>query len=144
MFTQIEEILRLALRAPSGGNTQPWHIHVVSDRTKDKLCDAAVAYVASGKTHKEEFPIYPPKEASAEYMDRRRKLGHQMFDLMGIKRSDKVARTEAMLRNFKFFGAPVGLIVAVDRIVASNGWGHVGHLVQYVPTKPLASFYRLA
>lgn len=74
--------------------------------------------------------MYPPPSASADYMDRRRKLGYDMYSLMGIDRQDKAKRAAAMLENFDFFGAPVGLIVTVDRIVDKNGWGHVGCLLQ--------------
>ena len=53
-----------------------------------------------------------------------------MFRLMGIDRKDASARAEVLLRNFRFFGAPVGLFVTVDRIVDRNGWGHVGMFIQ--------------
>ena len=55
-----------------------------------------------------------------------------MYSLMGIGRKDKVARVQAMLQNYEFFGAPVGLIITVDRCVDKNGWGHVGCFVQNI------------
>ena len=65
-------------------------------------------------------------------MKRRRKLGYDMYSLMGIGRQDKAKRASAMLENFDFFGAPVGMIVTVDAIVDKNGWGHVGCMLQVV------------
>ena len=57
---------------------------------------------------------------------RRRELAFAMYGLMGVGRKDKEARIKAMLRNYKFFDAPVAIIITVDRMVDRNGWGHVG------------------
>jgi hypothetical protein len=114
---------------------QPWHVYVVAGHARDSLCKAALRASTSGSTQdKGAFAIYPPPSASAEYMKRRRKLGYDMYSLMGIGRDDKAARAAAMLENFDFFGAPVGMIVTVDAIVDKNGWGHVGCMLQVLNT----------
>ena len=59
-------------------------------------------------------------------MRRRRELAFKMYGLMGVDRKDKEGRIKAMLRNYEFFGAPVAIIITLDRIVDRNGWGHVG------------------
>ncbi len=50
------------------------------------------------------------------YMGRRIKVAQDMWQLMGVKREDKVQRAKAMMENFRFWGAPVGIIVTVDRV----------------------------
>lgn len=126
---EIAELLLAANRAPSGGNTQPWHVYVVSGDARAALVTKAKAALGENTG---EFSVYPDASASGEYMDRRRKLAADMYELMGVDRHDREARMEALLRNFDFFGAPVGLFITVDRIVDRNGWGHVGHFLQNV------------
>ena len=48
-------------------------------------------------------------------MSRRIKVAQDMWQLMGIKREDKAQRAQALMENFRFWGAPVGIIVTVDR-----------------------------
>ncbi|CAK9054402.1 Chloronitrobenzene nitroreductase (Nitrobenzene nitroreductase) [Durusdinium trenchii] len=63
-------------------------------------------------------------------MERRRKLGYDMYALLEIKRDDTMGRLNFMKENYRFFGAPVGLIITVDRFADRNGWGHVGMFLQ--------------
>lgn len=49
-------------------------------------------------------------------MGRRIKVAQDMWQLMGVKREDKVQRAKALMENFRFWGAPVGIIVTVDRV----------------------------
>ena len=44
-----------------------------------------------------------------------------MWQLMGVKREDTAERAKALMENFRFWGAPVGIIVTVDRVWASFG-----------------------
>eukprot|EP00946_MAST-07B_sp_MAST-7B-sp1_P001972 g1972.t1 len=134
----LEEILALASRAPSGGNTQPWHVYVVAGAARDNLSHTAQSFVMSGglETAKEEFAMYPSKSstppAPPSFIQRRRALGYAMYSLMGVDRKDRAGRAAAMQRNWDFFGAPVGIIVTVERSVDRNGWGHVGALLQNI------------
>ncbi|KAI9002603.1 nitroreductase [Hyaloraphidium curvatum] len=127
----VRRLLELAARAPSGGNTQPWHVYVVTGKAKEELSKAARAEMGKGNfADKPEYQMYPKPADSAAYMARRRKLGFDMYDLMGVGRTDAKARGEAAARNFDFFDAPVGLIVTVDRFSDRNAWGHVGMFLQ--------------
>lgn len=127
----VRELLTLAARSPSGGNTQPWHVYVLTGDAKKSLTEAVFERMDNGEMGDEpEFHIYPKADASADYMRRRRKLGYEMYSLMGIERDDVAGRINAMKSNFDFFGAPVGIIVTVDRIAGKNGWGHVGMFMQ--------------
>lgn len=80
-------------------------------------------------------PIYPAEMAQwegerARYMDYRRTLGYQMYSIMGVQRDDKRGRMEAMNLNFQFFGAPVAIIVTLDREMGPPQWSDVGMFMQ--------------
>eukprot|EP00729_Bicosta_minor_P022406 gene22406-11336_t len=129
----VKELLEVAVRAPSGGNTQPWHLHVVSGEARDKLSAAALKAVQSGTKFEQEYAVYPSKDlAPASYLDRRRKVAYAMYELQGVGQKDSLAKMQAMARNWEFFDAPVAIIVTVDRAVDKNGWGHVGALLQSI------------
>jgi len=129
----VREILELASRAPSGGNTQPWHVYVLIGEKKVELTKAVLEKFDNGVLGEEAgFQMYPSPKASSEYMDRRKKLGFAMYELMGIKREDKMGRLNAARKNYEFFDAPVGIMVTVDSIVDKNGWGHVGMFIQTI------------
>ena len=134
----VQEILQIALRSPTGGNTQPWHMYVVAGDAKKSLSSSVEKAMSNGSLEgvKQDFAVYPDAKstppAPAAFLDRRRKLGFEMYNLMGVNRKDKAGRAKAMARNFDFFGAPVGIIVTVEKACDSNGWGHVGTLLQSI------------
>ena len=129
---QIEALLNDAARAPSGGNVQPWHVHVVAGESRDALI-AAVAESAMKNPAGEgyEYPIYP-EDLKPEYHVRRGELAGAMFELMGVARDDRKARAAAMMRNFVFFDAPVGLFFTLDRQMGSAQWSDVGGYLQSI------------
>eukprot|EP00038_Savillea_parva_P014209 m.214751 g.214751 ORF g.214751 m.214751 type:complete len:216 (-) comp27344_c0_seq1:28-675(-) len=116
----------------------PWHLYVVTGARRDAVCRAArmavMGTTGSQPQPNEEAPfaLYPPPAASEAYMQRRRKLGYDMYSLMGVDRKDKAGRAAAMLKNYDFFDAPIGIFVTVDKIVDKNGWAHVGALAQTI------------
>jgi nitroreductase len=135
----VREILAKSLRAPSGGNTQPWHLYVVKGDAKEQLSRAVIDTIQRNGTVKDtgEYTMYPtedqePNPAPKSFIQRRRALGFAMYNLMGIDRKDKAGRMNALFQNYEFFGAPVGIIVTVERSVDRNGWGHVGTLLQNI------------
>lgn len=126
----ISSLIQKATRAASGGNTQPWHLYVVTGDKKAQLSDAVFKEMAGGNAGDEpEYNIYP-LEQPASYLDRRRRVAKEMYRLMGIKKSDQASRIEAMKRNYLFFDAPIGIIITIDRCADRNGWGHTGMLLQ--------------
>ncbi len=110
----IREILAIAARAPSNGNVQPWKIYV---RTGDALRQALDAIndglYTDGKMDTPEFPPYPEKLAEP-YRTRRYDCGERMYGALGIPREDKIARIGQVMKNYRFFGAPVGMILTMD------------------------------
>jgi nitroreductase len=130
----VSDILRVASRAPSGTNTQPWKVHVLGGRKLAELSgEIRRAYddpqVAA--THSEEYAYYPTQWVSP-YVDRRRKVGWDLYGLLGIGRTDKARMHEQHGRNYLFFGAPVGLIFTIDRILQQGSWLDYGMFLQNV------------
>jgi nitroreductase len=123
---QIQAILDMARHAPSGGNMQPWNVHVLGRQTIGELGDAirtALAepdYVETG-----DYRYYPARPV-APYGDRIRQAGHDLYEALGIGRRDVAARREQKLKNFDFFGAPAGLLVTIDARLERGSWIDVG------------------
>ena len=127
----IERILALAARAPSGTNMQPWKVHVLTGAARDRLCDAVVAAFDGPEKHANEWAYYP-KEFREPYLSRRRKVGWDLYGLLGIARGE-VERMHAQHgRNFRFFDAPVGMIFTIDRHLEIGSWLDYGMFLQNV------------
>ena len=109
----LKDIIQDASRAPSGTNTQPWKVTCVTGETKKKLTNAVLEAAETGNGSLEYE--YMPSKLKEPYISRKRAVGYALYELYGIKRDDFPARKAAMLRNFEFFGAPVGLFFRMDR-----------------------------
>lgn len=130
----IERILEVASRAPSGSNTQPWHVYVLTGEAKSALSRKLLAAhddPAERAKHTEEYAYYPLAWRSP-YVDRRRKLGWDMYGLLGIGKGDRQRMHAQQGRNYLFFDAPVGLIFAIDRDMEQGGWLDYGTFLQNV------------
>ncbi|MBW4048469.1 MAG: nitroreductase [Proteobacteria bacterium] len=130
----IEDILHVASRAPSGTNTQPWQVHVLLGSTKERLSQRIVsAYDDPGQAaqHSEEYAYYP-RQWVAPYIERRRKVGWDLYGLLGIQKSDKLAMHAQHRRNYLFFDAPVGLIFTIERIMEQGSWLDYGMFLQNI------------
>jgi nitroreductase len=130
----IEEILAVAARAPSGTNTQPWRVHVLMGDAKAALsADIRAAYddPAERALHLEPYAYYPT-EWRPPYIDRRRKVGWDLYGLLGIGKSDKARMHAQHGRNYDFFGAPVGLIFTIETVLQQGSWLDYGMFLQNV------------
>jgi nitroreductase len=130
----IEDILTVAARAPSGTNTQPWQVHVLTGASKLKLSrDIRAAHddPAVRATHTEEYAYYPTEWATP-YIERRRKVGWDLYALLGIAKTDKTRMHMQHGRNYDFFDAPVGLIFSIDRVLQQGSWLDYGMFLQSV------------
>ena len=130
----IEEILTVACRAPSGTNTQPWRVRVLTDGAKQRLSAASKAsyfHISGGPQDTPEYDYYP-REWFSPYVDRRRKIGFDLYGLLNIKRDEKQRMVEQMGKNFDFFGAPVGFIFTIDRRLGQGSWLDYGFFLQNI------------
>jgi nitroreductase len=130
----IEDILQVASRAPSGTNTQPWRVYVLTGAAQQSLSAklrAAYDDPAERVRHSEEYAYYPTQWV-APYIDRRRKVGWDLYGLLGIAKSDKARMHAQHRRNYDFFGAPVGLMYTIDRVMRQGSWLDFGMFLQSV------------
>ncbi|MBS0353683.1 MAG: nitroreductase [Proteobacteria bacterium] len=128
----IEAILKVAARAPSGNNIQPWRLHVVTGGLRQQLVDeVCAAFDAADASHQAEYHYYPT-QFSEPHQSRRRKLGGDLYRLLDIPRGDKARMHAQTRRNFTFFDAPVGLILTIDRRLAQGSWIDCGMLLQNI------------
>ncbi|SDV47370.1 nitroreductase [Chitinasiproducens palmae] len=133
----IEQILDAARYAPSGTNTQPWHVIVVSGAAKTRLCEH-VAQVRRAEPEREaganvagEYRYYSDP-MTEPYLSRRRRVGWDMYRSLGIAKGDRAASRDAAGRNYRFFDAPVGLIFTLERVLEKGSWIDLGIFLQSV------------
>jgi len=131
---EIARILDVAARAPSGTNTQPWKVYVLTGAARARLSNAILAVnadPAQARGHTEEYAYYP-REWTSPYIDRRRKVGWDLYSLLGLGRDNKAGMAAQHARNYAFFDAPVGLIFTIDRIMAQGSWLDYGMFLQNI------------
>jgi nitroreductase len=130
----IEAILRLASRAPSGTNTQPWKVRVVTGAPREALTRrilAAYDQPAEARSNAREYAYYPEQWVSP-YVERRRKVGWDLYGLLGIPKGDYERTHRQHGRNYAFFDAPVGLFFTIDRVLERGSWLDYGMFLQSV------------
>ena len=130
----LERVLAVAARAPSGTNTQPWKVYVLRGAAKKALSQRIVAAYddpEERETHTEEYAYYPI-EWKPPFIDRRRKVGWDLYGLLSIAKTDKTRMHLQHSRNYDFFGAPVGLMFTIDRIMRQGSWLDFGMFLQSI------------
>ena len=130
----IEDILAVASRSPSGTNTQPWKVYVLTGEAKTSLSRRiAMAFndPAERATHTEEYAYYPT-EWKSPFIDRRRKVGWDLYGLLDIAKTDKARMHAQHGRNYDFFDAPVGLMFTIDRTMQQGSWLDYGMFLQSI------------
>ncbi len=128
----LQDILTKAQRAPSGGNTQPWHAIVLTgeplaDLTAKIKAKAASEPMGAGM----EYDIYP-KGLEGRYEEQRRLVGKRMFDALGLAREDGAGRIAQMAKNWDSFGAPVQIFTYCRTYMGPPQWSDMGMWLQTV------------
>ncbi|MCU4387671.1 nitroreductase [Acinetobacter haemolyticus] len=134
----IKDILDVACRAPSGTNTQPWKVYVITGKKRtemiDRVCTAQAESFqnpALASQYKETFAYYPETWISP-FIDRRRENGWGLYGLLGIQKGEKEKMAAQQLRNFQLFDAPVGLYFTVNKIMGIGAKMDISMMIQNV------------
>lgn len=128
----IADILEVARFTPSGANIQPWRVYVLAGAEKDRISQALLrAHTDERDQHASEYAYYAT-ELPEPYLSRRNEFGRIFYGSLGIAQTDLAARATQTAKNYGFFGAPVGLIVTIDRRLATGSWLDLGMFVQTV------------
>jgi len=128
----IRDILRVASRAPSGTNMQPWKVWVTTGETKQKITDAILnSGIRAEKAKWDEYKYYPD-QFFEPYYGRRRAVGFALYSALGIGKRDVDQMRAQHDRNFVFFDAPVGMIFTIDRRLNHGSWIDHGMFLQSI------------
>jgi nitroreductase len=123
----VEQLLRLASRSASGSNIQPWRVRVIAGDAKARLTQAIFDAVARDgfEPYQREWNYYPVRWREP-FLGRRRQIGWDMYNLLGVAKGDFEGTQQARMRNYEFFGAPVGMIFTLDEDLEIGSWLDLG------------------
>ncbi|MDA3509680.1 nitroreductase [Acinetobacter junii] len=134
----IKDILSVASRAPSGTNTQPWKVYVLTGNKRvemiERVCAAQLELFQKpelAEQYKETFAYYPENWISP-FIDRRRANGWGLYGLLGIQKGEKEKMAAQQLRNFQLFDAPVGLFFTVNKAMGIGSKMDISMMIQNV------------
>ena len=127
----ITAILEAARFAPSGVNTQPWQVIVVTDEYIQKIGNAIIAARKSGIPENPDYHYYPTQWVEP-YKSRRKACGLALYSSVNITLDEKDKREVQWYKNYHFFGAPVGLLFFLDRVLEKGSWVDMGLFIQNV------------
>jgi nitroreductase len=127
----IEAVLDAARWAPSGVNAQPWQVAVVTGASQRRLSEALLAARMRGEPERPDYDYYP-KQWYEPYKSRRKASGLALYRALRISKDDSDARLKAWNNNYRFFGAPAGLLFLVDRELSKGSWVDMGMFIQNV------------
>jgi nitroreductase len=123
----VEELLQLAARSASGSNIQPWRVRVIAGDVKAQLTQVIFDAVARDgfEPYQREWNYYPVRWREP-FLGRRRKIGWDMYNLLGVAKGDFEGTQQARMRNYEFFGAPVGMMFTLDEDLEIGSWLDLG------------------
>lgn len=112
--TDAERILRAARSAPSGANLQPGRFHLLAGEPLRSLGGALMAAAANGRSPVAEYSYFPQPLPSV-LKQKQKAAGYALYSSLDIGRRDIAARRSQFDENYRFFNAPVGIVVTIRR-----------------------------
>jgi len=128
---KINTILNAARHAPSGTNTQPWQVAVVTGEAKIKLQTKIEEAFRAGDKGNADYTYYPD-EWQQPYASRRKECGLLMYKTLGIRREDKERQINQWAANYRAFDAPVLLLFFMDDVMQTGSYIDYGMFLQSV------------
>ncbi|MGY4295183.1 nitroreductase [Bradyrhizobium sp. i1.4.4] len=89
------------------------------------------AHETARDAHMSEYRYYA-SDLPEPYLQRRQEFGRLFYGSLGIAQTDIKARSGQTAKNYAFFGAPVALIVTIDRRLEVGSWLDLGMFIQNV------------
>lgn len=121
----LQQILRSARQAPSGANLQPGTFLFIEGEARRRLSSKLIEAWRNGLKEVEDYGYFP--EPMPMGLRRRQAASAQaLYGALGIGREDRAGRDAQFERNFQFFGAPVALVITIDREFGSGGYLDLG------------------
>ncbi|HET8808521.1 MAG TPA: nitroreductase [Methylophaga sp.] len=125
----IADLLDTARLAPSGANTQPWQVAVLTGSAKQQLAEAIQQAFFSGAASHPDYNYYPT-QWQTPYTERRRACGLQLYQSLQIARGDKAAQQAQWAANYRAFDAPVMLLFFMDGAMQTGSYLDLGLFLQ--------------
>lgn len=127
----ILEILDVARFAPSGVNTQPWHVTLVGPKARKQINNDIINARENKIPENPDYQYYP-EEWVEPYKTRRKECGMALYGALDIKIDETAKRKAQWYKNYDFFGAPVGLIISIEKIMCKGSWLDLGLFIQSI------------
>jgi nitroreductase len=113
--------LKIAAQAPSTRNFQPWKADIITGEVLEKIKRSNVTQLFAGVAPHAEVLIENQNEArEPAFRQRQIAVAKKLFQSMGIQREDTQGRTEWLIRGFRFFDAPVAIILSSSDALAES------------------------
>lgn len=125
----VEDILTSARNAPSGANLQPGTFHALTGEALDELVAALMEAIAAERPRISAYSYFPDP-MPAELKARQRETGYGLYSALGIDKRDLDGRKRQFELNYRFFGAPVGIVVTIDRAMGKGCFMDLGMAIQ--------------
>jgi nitroreductase len=106
-------------------------VAVVRGQTHQRISEALIAAREAGEKESPDYGYYP-EEWFEPYKGRRKATGLALYEALNIRREDTEARIQAWYNNYRFFGAPVGLLVFLDKRLGQGSWIDIGMFLQNI------------
>jgi nitroreductase len=129
-FAVVRDLILRAGRAASNGNLQPWNVHALTGAPLAEIIRRAAAAIEAQdwRTFETEYPSLPAN-LSEPYRSRSFQHGQELYGALGTSREDRAGRLEQIKRNYRFFNAPVGLFITIDRRLGPGQWADLGGFI---------------
>ncbi|GAA0485563.1 MULTISPECIES: nitroreductase [Tatumella] len=124
-LTDIQTMLTAARSAPSGANLQPGAFHVFTGQPLQTLT-RRLSKIAETTPPEEELYSYFPRPMSAVLKQRQRAAGYALYRALGIEKRDIAGRKGQFAANYRFFDAPVGMVVTIQRDMGAGCYMDLG------------------
>ena len=128
----IKNILEVAAQAPSGSNTQPWNVHVLTGKKLKYFTSEAKKEFMHNSDNLTLERLNYMKKYREPYVSRRRKVGWDLYQILNIKKGDFKKTKNFHAKNYEFFGAPIGIVFSIEKDLGWMSWLDYGMFIQNI------------
>lgn len=114
----LQKVLKLATRAISGVNCQPWEFVIATGAVLDAIKERNIEMLHNGEPEDRIDPGIP----GGSYQERSRTIGKALLGAMNIMREDKEGRVWWGERGYRFFDAPAVIFLLMDEALDETAY----------------------
>ena len=121
----LHRVVQSARQAPSGANLQPGALIAVQGAVREQLSADLVRAFRAGEEEQEDY-AYFPKPMPSVLRRRQVAAARALYGALGLERDNRAGRDGQFECNYRFFDAPVALVVTIDSQFGSGGYMDLG------------------